>query len=57
MAQDVSHFIGLQHEVDGHHDCAHAGKCKPQCGKTMRVSGQYSHPISRLHTHAGKASG
>ena len=57
MAQDISHFVGLQHEVDGHHHRTHASECKPQCCKTMRVSGQDSHPISRLHTHARKASG
>ena len=57
MAQDVRHFIGLQHEIDGHHDCAHSRQGKAQGGKSVRVSGQDSHPISRLHTHARKASG
>ena len=57
MAQDISHFIGLQHEIDGHHDRAHASQRKPQGGKTVRVSSQHGHPISRLHTLARKASG
>ena len=39
MAQDVRHFIGLQHEVDGHHDCAHSRQGKAQGGKSVRVSG------------------
>ena len=56
MAQDVSHLVGFEHEIDGHHDRTTAGQRKPQGRKTMRVAGQHSHFVALGHTDLGQAS-
>ena len=54
MAQDVGHLVGIEHEVDRHHDRTAPCQCKAQGGKSMRVAGQHRHLVALSHAHLGQ---
>ena len=55
MPQDVGHFFGLEHEIDGHQHRPQARQGKPQSRKAVRVARQHGHPIGGVNAVARQA--